>query len=121
MSIILNTSEVRGFVVLDLAGRLTILDDSLRDAVREFLKAGKRQFILKMNNLSYMDSCGLGQLVSVYITVRNAGGSLRLLSPGERCRELLRISKLDTVFDIFDDAASFESTAKGTTMSNGVY
>jgi anti-anti-sigma factor len=120
MSIILNTREVRGFVVLDISGRLTILDESLRDTVGYFLKAGKRQFILKMNDLSYMDSCGLGQLVSVYISVRNADGNLRLLSPGKKCRELLRISKLDTVFDIFEDAAPFEHAAKGTAITNGV-
>ena len=120
MSVILNRREVRGFVVLDLSGRLTILDESLRDAVCEFLKSGKRQFILKMNGLSYMDSCGLGQLVSVYISIRNAGGTLRLLSPGEKCRELLRISKLDTVMDIIEDAAPFEPAAKRTTMTNGV-
>lgn len=120
MSVILNAREVRGVVVLELSGRLTILDESLRDAIREFLKAGKRQFILKMNSLSYMDSCGLGQLVSAYISVRNAGGNLRLLRPSEKCRELLRISKLNTVFDILEDAAPFESEAKGTAISNGV-
>jgi anti-anti-sigma factor len=120
MTVILNTREVQGFVVLDISGRLTILDESLRDTVGEFLQAGKRQFILKMNDLSYMDSCGLGQLVSVYISVRNADGNLRLLSPGKKCRELLRISKLDTVFDIFEDAAPFEHAAKGTAITNGV-
>ena len=116
MSIILSTREVRGCMVLDLSGRLTILDESLRDTVREFLKAGKRQFILKMNDLSYMDSCGLGQLVSVYISVRNAGGNLRLLSPSEKSRELLHISKLDSVFEIFDDAVPFEHAANNSAM-----
>ena len=120
MSVILNAREVRGVVVLELSGRLTILDESLRDTVREFLKAGQRQFILKMNGVSYMDSCGLGQLVSAYISVRNAGGNLRLLSPSEKCRELLRITKLNTVLDIFEDSASFEPEAKGTAMTNGV-
>ena len=120
MSVIINTREVGGFVVLDMSGRLTILDNSLRETIHELLKDGKRQFILKMNELSYIDSCGLGQLVSVYVSVRNAGGILRLLSPSEKPRELLHISKLDTVFDIFEDAAPFEQASSSTASPNSV-
>jgi anti-sigma B factor antagonist len=104
---VIRTQEGRGFLVIEISGRLSVLDYKLKETVRQLLTAGHRQFILKMSDVSYLDSCGLGELVCIYTSVRNSGGSLRLLSPSERARKLLNTTKLDTVFDILDDATPF--------------
>ena len=103
MDLSLTTREVRGVLVMDMSGRLSVLDQNFRQAVLLFLKAGHRHFVLKMTDLSYIDSSGLGQLVSVYTSLSNVGGSVQLLAPSSRVRELLDITKLDTVFDIIED------------------
>ena len=102
MGLSITTHEVRGVLVMDLSGRLSVLDQNFREAVLQLLKAGNRHFVLKLTDLSYIDSCGLGQLVSVYVSLRKLGGSVKLLAPSSRVRELLRITKLDTVFDIIE-------------------
>ena len=73
--------------------------------------AGHRQFIVKMSDVSYIDSCGLGELVSLYTSIRNSGGNVRLLAPSQRVRKLLNTTKLDTVFEILEDATPFEDPA----------
>ena len=111
MSVLLTTREVGGVVVLDVSGRLTVSDNTLRNAVSQCLKAGKRQFVLKLKDVSYVDSCGLGQLVSVYTSVTNSSGTVKLLTPSEKVLALLRLTKLDSVFDILDDAGPFTMKA----------
>jgi anti-sigma B factor antagonist len=110
MSAIL-TREVGGVLVLDISGRLTLLDHTLRETVLHWINAGNRQFVLKMSDVSYIDSCGLGELVSVCVSARNSGGDVRLLAPSERVRKLLKITKLDSVFDILEDATPFSDSA----------
>jgi anti-anti-sigma factor len=117
MGVELTAHEVRDVLVVEIYGRLTVLDQTLRETVHHYLSAGKRQFILKMSELSYIDSCGLGELLSVYASVRNLGGELRILTPSARVRELLHITKLDTVFDILEDAAPFANTTTSNAMS----
>ena len=89
-----------GNVVLDLSGRLCFLETSLREQVIGFLGQGHRDFVLNLTEVSYLDSFGLGQLVSVWTSIRNKNGQMKLLQPNERVRTLLRITKLDTVFQI---------------------
>jgi anti-sigma B factor antagonist len=115
MSLVLTTHEVHGLLVMDMSGRLTILDENLRAVVLQLLQAGHRHFVLKMTEISYIDSCGLGQLVSIYISVRNQGGTVRMLMPSQRVRELLKITKLDTVFEIIEDEAQI--TALGANVA----
>jgi anti-sigma B factor antagonist len=103
--------EARGFLVIDISGRLSPLGRDLREAVQRSLVAGHRQFILKMNAVSYIDSCGLGQLVCIYTSVRTSGGNVRLLAPSQRVRELLDITKLDTIFEILEDTTPFADRA----------
>ena len=105
----IRTQEDEGVLVLRMCGRLTILDETLRKTVSHFLKTGKRQFILEMKDVSYIDSCGLGELVTVYTSIRNYGGNVRFLNPSERVRHLLNTTKLDTVFDIIE-SDSFSRT-----------
>ena len=111
MGVELTTRKVRDVLVVELSGRLTVLDPTFRDSMLHFLRTGYRRFILKMNALSYIDSCGLGELIAIYVSIRHLGGELRLLTPSTRVRELLSITKLDTVFEILNDAAPFESSA----------
>jgi anti-sigma B factor antagonist len=83
------------------------MERELRGIVQRSLLAGRRQFVLKMNAVSYIDSCGLGELVCIYTSVRTSGGNVRLLAPSQRVRELLNITKLDTIFEILEDATPF--------------
>jgi len=103
MSVRLTTREVGEVVVLDISGRLTVSDHTLRNTVSQLVKAGKRQFVLKMKDVSYVDSCGLGELVTVYTSVTNSAGTVKLLKPSEKVRALLKLTKLDSVFDILED------------------
>src|SRR4030095_11870055 len=104
------TREVGAVPVVHISGRLTLLDQTLRETVLHCMNAGSRQFVLKMSDVSYIDSCGLGELVSVCVSVRNSGGDVRLLAPSERVRQLLKITKLDSVFDILEDAIPFSAS-----------
>ncbi len=103
MSLALNAHTVKGVLVMDMSGRLSVLDQNYREAVLQLLETGHRHIIFKMSDVSYIDSCGLGQLVFVYTSIKNMGGSMLLLAPSRRVRDLLKISKLDTVFDILED------------------
>jgi len=107
---VIRSQEDEGVLRLSLSGRLTILDENLRKAVYHFLKTGQREFILEMSEVSYIDSCGLGELVTVYTSIRNSGGYVRFVNPSERVRKLLNTTKLDTVFDILQESDSFYKT-----------
>jgi|KBSMisStandDraft_5_1062788.scaffolds.fasta_scaffold3076840_1 anti-sigma B factor antagonist len=103
MGVSLTSRKVGNVLVIDMAGRLTVLDQSLKDKVLETIKAGDRQIVLNMKELSYIDSSELGQLMSAHAAVKEAGGSLRLLAPSPQVRQLLNITRLETVFDVIDD------------------
>jgi anti-sigma B factor antagonist len=107
----IRAQEENGVLMLDISGRLTILDQHLRSTVSRFLRAGRRQFVLRMKDVSYIDSCGLGELVSVYTSIRSSGGHMRLLNPSERVRELLSTTRLDTIFEITEERS--DSTVYG--------
>jgi anti-sigma B factor antagonist len=103
-----QTRQVDGVTVLDLNGRITLGEGSvvLRDAVRDVLKKGSNQILLNLGNVDYIDSSGIGELVSAYTTVKSAGGELKLLHLTKKVHDLLQITKLYTVFDIKDDEAA---------------
>jgi anti-sigma B factor antagonist len=77
----------------------------LRDAVRELLAKGQKHILLNLAEVNYIDSSGIGELVSAFTTVRNQGGELKLLKLTKKVHDLLQITKLYTVFDIKDDEA----------------
>ena len=93
--------------ILDLSGKITIGEGSvqLREAVRRLLDDGKKKILLNLGDVSYVDSSGIGELVSAYTTVRNQGGELKLLNLTKKVHDLLQITKLYTVFDVKDDEA----------------
>jgi anti-sigma B factor antagonist len=100
-----NTRQVDGVTVVDLSGRITLGEGStiLRDTVRELLGRGQKKILLNLGDVNYIDSSGIGELVSGYTTVTNQGGQLKLLNLTKKVRDLLQITKLITVFDIFDE------------------
>ncbi len=92
-------------VVLDLSGRITIGEGTLmlRDRIQKMLEEGEVKFLLNLSEVDYIDSSGLGELVSSFTTVKSQAGTLTLLSLTRRVRDLMQITKLLTVFDVFDD------------------
>jgi anti-sigma B factor antagonist len=104
MSLILNTRKVNGHIIVEASGRLE--GEScveLREIAKRLTFDGGRYFVLDMSGISYMDSAGLGLLLSIYATIRNQRGDLKLLNVSERVKELLRTTNLIDVFQIFDD------------------
>ena len=110
-----NSRQIDGVTVLDLSGRITLGEGSviLRDTIRDLIGRGQRKILLNLGDVSYIDSSGIGELVSAFTTVRNQGGELKLLNLTKKVHDLLQITKLYTVFDIKDDeATAIKSFAK---------
>lgn len=94
--------------ILQLIGRLELEtgDLILRDTINHLVEEGQVKLVLDMKEVTRLDSAGIGMLVSKYLTVRRAGGTIKLLHPTERTDHLMDITKLTTVFQVFDDEAS---------------
>jgi anti-sigma B factor antagonist len=94
--------------VIDVTGRITLGEGSsaLRDSLRELVGNNQKKILLNLGDVSYIDSSGIGELVSGFTTVTNAGGQLKLLNLSKRVKDLLQITKLYTVFDVHDDEAA---------------
>jgi anti-sigma B factor antagonist len=101
----ITTREVSHVTIVDINGRITLGDETgqLRDTVRKLLAAGKKKIVLNLADVDYIDSSGVGELVSSFIAVRNAGGELKLLSLTKKVSDVLQVTKLYTVFDIKED------------------
>lgn len=108
----IDTRSVNGVTILDLHGKVTIGEGTreVREKIRELLENGNKNILMNLGDVSYVDSAGIGELVSSYTTVTNQGGQFKLLNLTKKIRELLAITKLLTVFDSFDD----ETTAVGS-------
>ncbi len=103
-----STRQIDGVTIVDLSGRITLGEGSviLRDTVRELIGKGNKKILLNLGDVNYIDSSGIGELVSAFTTVRNQGGELKLLNLTKKVHDLLQITKLYTVFDVKDDEAS---------------
>ncbi|MGH9339457.1 MAG: STAS domain-containing protein [Acidobacteriota bacterium] len=101
----IDSRTANGVTILDIHGRITIGEESLmlRNQIRQLLEQGKKRILLNLEDVSYVDSSGIGELVSSYTTVTNQGGELKLLNLTKKLKELLAITKLLTVFDTYDD------------------
>jgi anti-sigma B factor antagonist len=108
VSMKVSTRQVDGITILDLSGRITLGEGSvqLRDSIRDLLAKGSKLILLNLADVNYIDSSGIGELVSAYTTVRNQGGELKLLNLTKKVHDLLQITKLYTVFDVKEDEAS---------------
>jgi anti-sigma B factor antagonist len=93
---------------VDVAGRITLGEGSsaLRDLLRDLVGKGQKKILLNLGEVSYIDSSGIGELVSGFTTVTNNSGQLKLLGLNKRVKDLLQITKLYTVFDVHEDEAS---------------
>ena len=107
MSVTLNTRQVGDVSVVDVAGRITLGEGSsaLRDTLRGLVSKNQKKILLNLGEVSYIDSSGIGELVSGFTTVTNNGGQLKLLNLAKRVKDLLQITKLYTVFDVHEDEA----------------
>ena len=103
----LSTREVSHVAVVDITGQIVLGDatGALRNAVRDLVSQGKKKIVLNLAHVSYIDSSGVGELVSGYTTMASAGGAMKLLNLTKRVKDLLQITKLYTVFDVHDDEA----------------
>lgn len=101
----MNTRSVNDVTVVDLSGKITLGEGTaaLRHEIRNLLKDGHKKIVLNMAEVSYVDSSGIGELVSAFTTTSNQGGALKLLNLTNKIQELLGITKLLTVFDVHDD------------------
>ena len=107
MNLKTKTRQVDGIAVVDVSGRITLGEETklLRETVQRLLGGGEKEILLNLAEVSFIDSAGLGELVSAFTSVRNRGGDLKLLQLTRRVHDLLQITKLYTVFDISDDEA----------------
>ena len=112
MSFKATAREIRGVTVVDVSGRITLGEGSamLREMVRDLMGKGQLKLVLNLGDVTYIDSSGIGELVSGFTTVKNHGGELKLLNLTKKVHDLLQITKLYTVFDVHND----EGTALGS-------
>ena len=108
MSVKLTTRQVGEVTVVDAAGRITLGEgaSTFRDTLRDLASNGKKKLLLNLGEVSYIDSSGIGEMVSGFTTVTNAGGQVKLLNLTKRVKDLLQITKLYTVFEVFEDEAA---------------
>jgi|SRR5215472_15397291 len=115
MSLKINTREVKDIIVIDLSGRITLGEAAaaVREEIHDEIGHGHRKLLLNLGDVSYIDSAGLGELTSAYTSVKNRSGELKLVNLTQRVHDLMQITKLYTVFDVYDDEkkaiASFAS------------
>jgi anti-sigma B factor antagonist len=111
----MTNREVDGVSVVALDGRIVLGEESnaLREKVKSLLAEGKKKIVLNMDNITFIDSAGLGTLVAAHHSAKSQGSSLRLCHLGSKFQEVLQITKLLTVFDVFDtEAAAVASFSK---------
>ena len=115
MSMKSSTRQVGGVTIVDLSGRITLGEGSvtLRDTVHDLLSKGQKMIVLNLGDVNYIDSSGIGELVSAFTAAKKQGGELKLLNLTKKAHDLLQITKLFTVFDVKDDeAVAVESFSK---------
>jgi len=107
MNLNTSTRQVRDVTVVDIEGRIVLGEESarLRELVNGLLKSGHKKILFNLADVQYIDSSGLGSLVSAFTSVRRQGGELKLLHLTSKVHDVLQITKLYTVFDIMDDEA----------------
>ena len=116
MSMKATIRQVDSVTVVDVSGRITLGEGcaQLRELIRDQLSKGNKKILINLADVSYIDSSGIGELVSAYTAVTNQGGQLKLLKLTKKVHDLLQITKLYTVFDVHDDEAeavgSFEKS-----------
>jgi anti-sigma B factor antagonist len=121
MSVKVKIQEIDGVSVVGLSGRIVLGEESgaLREAVKGLMTGGKKKVVLDMSDVTYIDSAGLGILVAAYVSAKGQGASIRLCALGNKFREVLQITRLLTIFEVYDTPAAavasfLESNASAT-------
>jgi|SRR5690348_10151601 len=112
VTIKMTNSEVDGVSVVTLDGRIVLGEESnsLRERLKSMLAEGKKKIVLDMANIKYIDSSGLGTLVAAHVTAKTQGASVRLCNLGKKFHEVMQITKLLTIFDVYDTEAAAVSS-----------
>lgn len=115
MSFKATSREFGEVTVIDMEGRITLGEGGslLRDLIHENLGRGRKKIVMNLGGISYIDSTGLGELVSGYRLVREQGGELKLLNLNKKVTDLLQITKLYTVFDIHNQESQAVASFHG--------
>ncbi len=102
-----STRQIQDVTVVDLSGQIKLGEGSsvLRDTVKDLLAKGHKKILLNAAEITYIDSSGIGELISAFTSLRNQGGELKLLHLTKKFHDILQITKLYTVFDVRDDEA----------------
>ena len=108
MSVKISNRQVGDVTVVDATGRITLGEGAsvFRDTIRDLAAKGNKKILINLSDVSYIDSSGIGEMVSSFTTVTNHGGQLKLLGLTKRVKDLLQITKLYTVFEVFEDEPS---------------
>ena len=108
MSLKADNRQVDGVAIVDLTGRIVLGEatTTLREVLQNLASQGQKKILLNLSEVSYIDSSGLGALVSGYTTITSQSGQLKLLNLTAKVKDLLQITKLLTVFEVFTDEAS---------------
>lgn len=119
-TLVIKERRIENIIILDIEGNLRIGDGSVsfRSAIRQLLLEEEHNVLLNLKDVRYIDSSGLGELISGYTAIKKDGGHLKLLNLSEKVHELMTITKLLTVFDVYDDEPkaieSFDNNSLGT-------
>ncbi|HEX9759429.1 MAG TPA: STAS domain-containing protein [Candidatus Acidoferrales bacterium] len=114
MALKMTNREIDGIAVVQMDGRIVLGEESnaLREQVKTLLAENKHKIVLNMGNVTYIDSAGLGTLVAAFHSARGQGAVLKLCNLGQKFQEVLQVTKLMTVFEVFDsEAAAIQSFA----------
>src|SRR5713101_4361395 len=120
MNMMTSSRQVGGVTIVDISGRIVLGEESgaLRELIRDLLTKGHKKVLLNLGDVNYIDSSGLGCLVSAFTTLRKQQGEMKLLNLTNKVHDVMQITKLYTVFDIMDDEAvgvkSFDQSTAAT-------
>ncbi len=118
----MTTRQLDGAIVADLVGKISFGEGTtlLRDTIRELSEQGHHSILLNLAGVDFIDSAGLGELVRTHATIRSRGGNLKLVNPSPTVHDLLRLTKLDRVFDIErDEVTALDSFRNGPATAKG--
>ena len=121
MTVKMTNSEVDGVSVVALDGRIVLGEESnsLREKLKSLIAEGRKKIVLNMAAVKYIDSAGLGTLVAAHLSAKNQGASVRLSNLGSKFHEVMQITKLLTIFDVYDtEAAAVSSFQSSLATSN---